>query len=647
MHRVLVIRLGEALSDPLQRIEREYRAREHGGVLDAVRVAFVDAPPRAVGNLSNPVEVLREKLEEQLLGATTDLLRLSSGAEGDLILDVFLLLNFGEPLVANAAAVVIDILDRIIDENFRAIFPAHRTGPARRFRIVPIAILPAAGDCEKSRDEAVDELATLHDDFVARRDGGETEFPVDRLFLLDAVTGRGIAALHDLVDQVYGFLRLALFSGLRRSTDVVSLFESECSDLFASFGVATCEVDFLRVRDTLAARMARRTAEALAAPGSCALPPVTDLLPSPVLDDAERRDRALRELDALPVRTLEADGSRAIRPLLALYDELAERLETWRETAETAPSSPNTPAGTDASSGSPSGLGWAFVGALLLGGAVFAVAHFALVISTTLSAVTGGGFAAAAFAALFLLLRKPASDKPEDDTPVTQSEQIPNEALDALASRVDARRSSLRGLSTSLERISRSFALDAPVPAVSAPRRMFLEPLVSDALLKHLYEGQASDVDIRSLADRFLISIGEWNELLTGAVRADAAGLDAFCAEHFRELGGQPLFADAETRECIHGVLESFVKRWREGLPISLEGEAHKQFDRDGFYRVFDSTVLVSEDLAADVGACIRRTDAVLDTSRRASALDDIFIITAVADIHPDAVAPLRNRRSP
>jgi hypothetical protein len=643
----LVIRLGEALSDPLERIEREYRAREAGGALDSTRAAFVDAPPAAVGNLTNPVEVLREKLEEQLLGALTELLRLTdSGADSDVLLDVHLLLNLGEPLVANASVVVIDMLTAIVDHNFRAIFPAHRTGPSRRFRIIPTALLPASADCAKAREDAVTELAKLHDTFEERRKNADLEFPLDRFFLLDAVTGRGIAAMEDLLDQVYGFIRLLLFSGVRRSTEMVSLLEAECTDLFASFGVASCEVDFRRVRDVLAARMARNVARTLAGRGATVLPAVTEILPSRVLDDPERRDRALEEIDELPVRTLEVDGSRSVQSLGALYDELLERLQTWRETATSNPATPEADsADRPERGGNGAAAGWGLLGALLLGAGVFAVAHFVLVVSVAASALTGGAFALVAFGIIFGLLRHASSDRgPHPPTSAAPSPSA-TEVLDALEGRVRARRSQLRALASSLDAIAGAFDIEAPIPDATAERRLFVEPLVSDDLLQHLYEGQASDDDLRALADRFVTSVAPWKTLLRDRDGLTSARLEDFCNAHFQELGGQPLFVDPEARACVYDVLRSFVDRWKEGLPVSLEGEAHKQFDRDGFYHVYDSIVMASGDLSADVGTCIREANAVLEVSRRPSEIDDVFVITAVADIHPEAVAPLRNRR--
>lgn len=646
MHRALVIRLSEDLADAIDRVAREYAVRAEAGTNPALVARFMDAPPQGVGNLTNPVQVLRENLEGELLQNLTALLRMSPGAGRDFVLDVFVLLNLGEPLVANAASVVIDMVLDLVDGHFRAIFPAHRTGAQRRFRILPVALLPASADCRKAREDAIQELGALHDAFAERQRAREgREFPVDRFFLLDAVTGLGIAALDDLTAQTASFMRLALFSGLRRKVEFVQLLESECSDLFATFGVSCCEVDFEAVRETLTERMLVRAAEVLAEEGISVLPSVDELLPHAVLDDPVVRDRVLEELDSLPLRSLEVEGSIVIQPLRRAYYELLQRLAGWRTAYSEKPPTPKKAEPLPRKEASATFL--AFVGACALGVIVFCVAHFALVVSAGTSAATGGAFAVLAF--LLVLLFLPRREATAENKPAQPpSEEPPFEVIQVFEQIVRSKASQLMALQTALQGIAGAVDLDPEEDGEEEPERpqsMFRDDLVTDSLLHLLYVRRANDDDVRALADRFLLTLGTWEELLDGDVVPTSEGLDEFCREHFEALGGQPLFTDPDSRDCVAEVLSAFLDRWRKGVPSFLEGESRKQFDPDGFRTPFSSCVIGPAELAAEIGSCLRADDGVLNHWDAGSALDDVFVLTAVIDIHPDAVAPLADSR--
>ena len=255
--RTLVIRLGEAFATLQDELD------DHAARASRPSLRTLGAPVAAVGNLSRPVQILREQLESELRSSLTDLLALRPDNPEPFFVDVFVLLNLGEPLVANAASVIIDLFTRIVNEDFATVFPSNRTGSDRRVRVIPVAMLPAAADCEKDRTAAMAELDAVHDAFVERRDAADTSWLVDRIFLLDAMTSRGIARLDDLVDQIAAFIRLMVLGGVRRSPDVVRMLEAQHADLFASFGVASCVVDLDGLRSELARRLSRDVASAM------------------------------------------------------------------------------------------------------------------------------------------------------------------------------------------------------------------------------------------------------------------------------------------------------------------------------------------------------------------------------------------------
>ncbi len=652
MVRALVIRLGEALAPVQRRLEAEFVGRR-ADELTRVLLQTHDAPVAAVGNLSRPVQLLREQLEAALTQSLTELLTLKPGSGTDFVLDVYILLNLGEPLVANATNVVIEMLARIVDHHFRAIFPRHRQGSARRFRIVPIAILPAARDCEKDRTDAIDELRAVHDAFAAARKLDDREFLVDRVFLLDAMTARGIATRDELVGQVLAFLRLVIFGGVRRHPDVVRLLESDRNDLFASFAVACCEVDYEAVSALLTARMKAALAAALIAEQSADLPRPAELLPVRLLEDPDALEHGIGELEALPGRILQADGAGAIRPLCALYDEVDARLAGWRaDGSDPAEVVRDTTAVAVRENSGNSALGIGFLAAVVLGAAVAAAAHFFALASTTVVAASGGGFAVFAFLVTWLLLRG-GSDEVDDSAPAVsprpadQADDTERRAaiLDALEHTIDGQRTKLRALREGFDAIARAHEIEPPFDRLDAEATPFRQPLVSPELMRDLYAQHSSVSDARAAVATWLGTCGEWVELLDGHARADAYGLEQFCEARFRTVGSQPLFTKVGARECVAPRLASFVETWRAGLPVFLEGESRVQFDPDGFDQPFSNMLFAPEPLRAELSAQLAEQGSMLRLHATPIAIDDVFAITAMTDIHPDAVSPLADLR--
>ena len=643
MIRALVIRLGDALAPVQERLQVEFEIHQQRDERSVI-LRTHDAPVAAVGNLSRPVQVLREQLEAALVESLGELLSLKPGDGGEFVLDVFVMLNLGEPLVANATSVIIEMLDAIVDANFRAIFPRHRTGSARRFRIVPIAILPAAADCEKARSDAIDELQSLHDTLVEGRDGDD-DFFVDRVFLLDAMTSRGIASLDDLVDQVLAFLRLVIFGGVRRDPDFVRLLEADHSDLFATFGVAVCEVDYHAVATALRRQMTATTAQALAEEARTVLPRVDELLNVRVLDDAAALELALGELEALPLRTLAADGCGAVGPLLGRYDALAARVDEWRAASEETDSGDEEPAA--AVGGGVSGAFWiSFVVALGLGAAVAVAAHYIALASLAAVIGSGGGVAFIACLAIWLVLRQPRPpQKAAAAAPRPVSTETRGAVFDAIEHTVEQQRTKLRQLDQALVAVRQAFDADGELtfdPPGDTHR--FREPLVSSELLRSLYEQRVATADPRAVAAQWLDSVGDWSALLGGTARPTAALLDAYCASRFTALGHQPMFQEAVARHAVSVTLRGFATRWRAGVGAFLEGESRMQFDPDGFDGVFSNCVFAPVELHADLSAAIEGS--TLRLHRTPVVCDDVFVITALTDIHPDAVSPLADRKS-
>lgn len=645
MVRALVIRLGEALEPVQARLEAEvpvYEARRPGDVI----LKTHDAPVSAVGNLSKPVQLLREQLEEALLQSLTELLALAPGRGADFVLDVYVLLNLGEPLVANATSVIVDMLAKIVDQNFRTIFPRHRTGTARRFRVIPIAILPAAADCEKARDDAVDELQTLYTTFSEAREDGEDESFVDRVFLLDALTSRGIASRDDLVDQVMCFLRLAVFGGVRRSPDFVRMFEAPHDDLFATFGIVCGEVDYAAIDGALTERMKRAVAATLGPADDIDLPGLEQLLPVRVLDDPDLLDRTLAELEALPLRTLEADGSGAVGPLIAHYDALGARAKAWRET-DSGTTTMTPQHGPPEDSGAARAFGLSGLIALIFGGIVAAVVHFVALMSVAIVIGSGVGVALVAFIATWFVVKPRTSDEPRDSAPQTVASSVatPSETqgavIDVLEHAIDAQRTKLRNLLQALAGVETGISTDETGSERSNMESKFRSPLVSPGLEDILYNEAAGSA--AALAQNWLRSIGSWQELLDSDVRPSGEDLDDFCAAHF-DVGARPIFGSTNARDCVAPVLKELVQTWTQGVGLFLEGESRVQFDPDGFDIVFDHSVFAPKALRPMIGELVSTSRTALSMHRETVVCEDVFIVSAATGIHPDAVAPLADR---
>lgn len=645
MYRSLLIQLGETFAEAVDRLVREHQARETVGVLGDVRLEQLCAPVEGVGNLSRPIAALRERLERDISEALEDLLALSPTSTEELLLDVFVLGNLGEPLVANAITVVVDMIVSIVDQRFRTIFPPHRRGSARRLRVVPLLVLPGARECENDRDAAIAELHTLHETVLERRDvEAGPDFPIDRVFLLDAVTTRGIGQVSDLVDQVRLFLRLLMFTGIRRDASFAAVLESECNDLFASIGIACCEVDFVALRETLAARMALQAARALTTAAPCVLPPAAQLLDARILDDAHAREKAIAELDALPARTLAVDGLTALQPLAALFAELVERLDGWSAVASEHPTAMEpTPSRDRAASPALPSIG----AGLALGGFVFALAHFGLILSVGSSAATGGAFAVIAAATVFLLMRgrDTAGAASNDETAPGDDLDGRVVAIEEIQGAVQSRKGQLEGLRASFDGIEQSFSLDDVTVEITASATTHCDVLTSPQLLDLLFQRRVPADAALAMANGWLAAVGSWEALLRQDARPTAADLQTYCDEHFADLGGSRLFEDADCRERASPVIHAFLERWKSGVPIALEGESLKQHDADGFRTPLTAALVAPDPLAVELSTTVRNLDSPAVVQYTKSRLDDVFMVSVLLDVHPDAVAALAHLR--
>ncbi len=645
MYRVLVIRLGSALEPTLREIERE--AERRGPATSICR--FFDAPAAALGNLTNPVQVLREKLEADLRSALSALLRFDGGAS-EVRLDVFVVANLGEPMVAAAVDVVVEMGERIVAEEFATIFPSHRRGKERRYRFLPIVLLPASGDGELSRPRTAESLGELAELLEARRERtAKRDFPVDRIFVLDALTSRGILPLEALLDSARGFLRLMMFGGVRRHPDVVQMLETPSRDLFATFGVACCESDGDRLRDRLEQELVRRVTRALAEPTSCTLPSANELLPAAALEDAETHLRVQGELEALPVRTLQVEGFAAARPLADIYRELDDRLKKWEELAgsngEVVPVSRPT-------SGAATRNAALAGGGLSFGGLVFAVAHFGLLVPIATAAAAGGIFGAVA--AGTLLAAFGGAGAPETEVvsggsggePAGVAPDANSSRRASLMSTVATQRTRLEGFVGHLDKVASSIAVPEALAGddASTPPSVFRLTMVTEPVHAAMFARRVRSAEEHEIAESFLRSQGSWEELLDGAARIDVAALDAYAAEAFAPLLDGPLFDRRDLRELALPAIRKFLQTWNAGLPALLEGETRLQFDDDGFRTPFRSTLFRSSHWAALFEQLDQiPTGSVLDVGLE---LEDIFLMTAVTDIHRDAVAPLQTKEN-
>ncbi len=166
MHRCLLIHISGELDEAIELARRDMVRRAK--VVDRpLRSAFVSAPAAGVGNLSNPVEVLKKRLWDDVRTALAELLRAQPGERDPFTLDIILVGDFGAPNVVEALSASLDAVRECM-KPFASVFPDHEVGVARRWRVYIAGFL----GMERRSDERRGALRTWLEDLQGLGYGG-------------------------------------------------------------------------------------------------------------------------------------------------------------------------------------------------------------------------------------------------------------------------------------------------------------------------------------------------------------------------------------------------------------------------------------------------------------------------------------------
>ena len=367
-----------------------------------------------------------------------------------------------------------------------------------------------------------------------------------------------------------------------------------------------------------------------------------DVLPVGVLESEALLEPVLEEVSSVAARSLRADGITVLPALAALYAGMAKLLSDWRNRPVAPPSSLAAESvDTPAAPGAMAALG---VGAGF-GGAVGAVAYFAAAATAALAALSGVAFGIFAAIATFVMVRKPDDSVVSDPQRVVAANDAHKayvaRALDALEGAVQTQRERIAALQTTLVGVSEARAVDDDARELPHDR-VFRTQLVTAEIVEAIHGSQVSEAEALDEANRWLQSLGTWDELLRRDVAIDATELDTYCAARVERHDVSLLLSDPACAELTRTRIAEFVGTWKHGIACSLEGESQKQFDPDGFDEPLRNVVFASPVLRAEAIKNAAAAESVLTLHDDDHDLHDLFILTAMTDVHPDAVAPLR-----
>lgn len=621
MHRVLLLRIGRDIEPSFARLSEVLEQAEQDPDFDAQRV---DVAAEGVGNLSHPVEVLRQKLEDDLRGALTRLLRRIPGRSDGFLLDIVAVTQHGEPMTTAATEVACELVHRILTSQFAGVFPSQQ-GP-NSWRFILMGVVPASGDAKRERDQL---SLALRDHVMWIEENRRNNWPIARLFLLDGVTPGGLSPLGELVDQAENLVHLLMFSGIRRLEHGIQLFEAPSDDIVASWGGARLSIPPAWAQDELARRHARDMARLCLDPVRIALGRADELIRSELFSDPDALASFSAKLRRRVEDVLAASGPGTIQALLDWLkpmQTLAARLaddhaQQQRSVVSTAPASSGQKVVVPATT-------------LVLGGSTFALAYLAIGIAALTSAGIALVTAAAGAGLMYAMLPKPAPAAPDRVVSTRQEgDPLPEEIGAQIQGWVDTLMGDLKRLKTNFETATQAFSGDeAPEP--DEPR-VFVTELQSPALADALYASVARDP--ADTLRRWIEATGTWSNLLSNVAIPTSDALHAFAKHEFENLSIDQILESPNVRAELRPLILKWVDAWQHGVAGNLEIHTLRLKDTNGYRQIFEHELLAPARFESMLlEACHQTSLRVGPNARR-----DFYIVTAVTDIHPDAVFTL------
>jgi len=618
VHRCLLIHVSGALDEALERLRSEHQNRlDAGRVL--TQVAFVSAPASGVGNLTNPLEILRKNLWEDIRKGLTSLLKATPGQRDPFTLDIFVVCDFGSPNALEALKVCLDA----IEENlapFRGIFPAHEIGPSRRWRVYTGGFL----GIEKRDSERRDGLRRLVQELRKRKAAGSDERLVDRVFLLDSLTPRGMCSTEELLGHLANFCALIVLGNLRGDPRLMRSLTEPGNDPAATFGCVRATLKMKPIQLELSRLLLEQMVDAARKTTEPSLPSPSEVLPRSLPNDEELRLFSER-LRGRVVETLNVEGVPALLPLTRWLEKLLEFDEsTFRQNDPVTEVAPKSSAGTVIGLSISAGFGIA----------AYALAAFAL----GLSALASAGTSLAVFVAglgAFALFKGFSSSKSE---PKTKDEED-DPALEALEAEIQKLRSALLSISENLKIAAiPTIPLEKSVPETDAeetPWEVSLGDIkIAQTLLDTAHpHGSGADSLLAFLRDH-----GTWEELLDEPVRLAAGAMAAFSDNVAMGTHALEILRSAPVQEDIAPHLRRFLDTWQHGVPLHLDLSSKQLHDTDGI-RTASEDVLVAPDVFKGLLRDLYKSrEARAESAFFNPDLLDVWLVSIVHDIHEDAI---------
>lgn len=645
MHRVLVITIGRKLEPMLARLKSDYEQRVAAGFLsaDRVQIEFLAAPVEGVGNLSNPVEALRETLYRNVIERLETLLELRPGRRGPFFVDIVFITNHGEALASRSEAVVFNAVHDVIPSRFGALFPDGRAASERRLKLISLALTPLDRSTNRERSEVLDALEEHYMRLSSLR-SQETHTSSNVLFILDGLTEHGLAREVDIVAQAENFVRLLAFSGARRHELLVRLLETESDDIGATFGIASCSIRPEGIVSSLRRRLTRSIADALRGTPHANLPSLNELIPASCTDSDSNFREVLEGVQETPIRVLEIDGPGALPFTTELFENALQRLEhLGRESNRRPHESTELDEDTDS-------RGWLItLGAISVGSLTALIGVVALGLAILPAVASGGALTMVAMIAFYILSQAASTQAPTPDD--SRKHKLELEAKRDRAAALEAalleqlRR--VNALMEHFENLTRDLDTHSNTagPTADDPPSSFVSVLESDELYVELFESVCPYLNGPAALQAWVEALGGWRRLFEEPYALSNTSLVGFSLQTLDETVALEVFENTNCRNALQPVIRNFLETWGEGPPRFLEHISQQQHDADGFKHPVKRAIFMPESLEPAARETLGETSRI-SPAYSDSNIHDVFVVDTTTDIGLNAIPILTQRRA-
>lgn len=570
---------------------------------------FLDVSAEAVGNLSHPVDVLKQRMFGDISSALSKLLQRVTGQTEGFILDVVILTAHGEPMATNAAKVVIDATSTILRDEFGPVFPRDAG-----WQVICIGLSPRQSDLTRPRREMLAEIA----DFVRAMTSRQDE-KVTRIFLLDCATPQGISNQDDLLAQAESLAMFLAFSGLRREQIGVQLFEAPTSDLLATVGIGRLETPPKWFERKFRERLWGSIQATIKARDLQIIPPHDGLVSQADFESDKHRAALAQRLEEFCVQTLDERGFAALWSLAQTWDQLDRCIDAMAEAARVS----NLPSKVAPAKG----VGFGVRSALILtaGAGAFGIAYFAAGLAIVLSSGIALVVAAIGAIAVALMIRAPTLES-ENPSQHESSEPHPEEIAATLKRQCDVARQKVARICAQVEATQGASIWAQPTPHDSN----FVMHLVSDDAADALFEVSGGAGDAQAGIQEWIASVGTWAAILRGDAILTKKSLEQFVELRSQEIDLQELMANPVVRSHLQPVIRRWQQHWAHGINLNLEIQTLQSRDLNGFREV------AANEIFCPPGARI-------DATVAGHTLEDYFCLSAVTDVAVEATLVLEN----